>query len=485
MARPTLRAVPDSPPRAVLYLRQSTHREESISLELQETAGRDYCARMGYVVVAVEADPGISGRTWKRPAVARVMSLVEGGDADVIVLWRWSRLSRSRKDWAVAADRIDVAGGRIESATEPNDVTAAGRFARGVMTELAAFESERIGEQWKEVQNRRRGLGLPAGGKIPWGWRYLPDGKVGPHPDQARAIPEMYRMYLAGHGAREIAAWLERSGYLTYSGRARWSYNVVTGTLDSPFHAGFVVHHGDTMPGAHEGLISPATFRRYQAMRRERAEQRSVKHRYLLSGIARCGTCGEPMFGFHIEAGHNRSTNPYFAYRCRSIGTRAYGEHGPATISARLLDPIVIGWLGTLAKSIDAVAPAPVIPHARLDAQRLAREITAIDKQVVSLTEGLASGLVPERAYRATVEGLEAKRAILAASLREAEDHVVLVPDDPRGVAAQLMADWDLIPLITKRGGLRSLLVDVTVTFGAHRTATINGRGMPPVVIDV
>ena len=159
-----LRPVPDTPPRAVLYLRQSTYREESISLELQETAGRDHAARQGYVVVDVLADPGISGRTWRRPAVQAAMDMLEGGRADVIVLWRWSRLSRNRKDWALAADRADVAGGRIESATEPNDVTAAGRFARGVMTEMAAFESERIGEQWREVQASRVARGLPRAG---------------------------------------------------------------------------------------------------------------------------------------------------------------------------------------------------------------------------------------------------------------------------------------------------------------------------------
>lgn len=102
-----VRPVTDVAPRAVIYLRQSTHRDESISLELQETACRDYCDRMGYDIVAVRADPGISGRTWlKRPDVQRVMAAIEGGEADVIVLWKWSRLSRSRKDWALAASEV-------------------------------------------------------------------------------------------------------------------------------------------------------------------------------------------------------------------------------------------------------------------------------------------------------------------------------------------------------------------------------------------
>ena len=126
-----LRPVTAAQPRAIIYLRQSVAKDDSISIEMQEIACRDYCDRMGYAVVDVKDDPGISGRLWtKRPKVQLVMDALERGEADVVVLWKWSRLSRSRKDWALAIDRADLAGGRIESATEPIDTaTASGRFA--------------------------------------------------------------------------------------------------------------------------------------------------------------------------------------------------------------------------------------------------------------------------------------------------------------------------------------------------------------------
>jgi site-specific DNA recombinase len=479
----SLRAVPATSLRAVLYLRQSTFREESISLELQETAGRDYCDRHGYTVIAVEADPGISGRTWKRPAVQRVMDMVEGGNADVIVLWRWSRLSRSRKDWAVAADRIDVAGGRIESATEPNDVTAAGRFARGVMTELSAFESERIGEQWKEVHERRRQRGLPGGGKVPYGWKYV-DGIVIPDPINGPAIRRMYDLYLAGHGARHIARWLEDHGYRTYSGKTTWSYSSVTQTLDSAFHAGYVIHGDELRPGAHTGLISEELWQRYMATRRERAATRAVKNRYLLSGIARCASCGNPMYGFTIAAKHgHRTDKDYFGYRCNQVSD--HPEHGPGTMSARVVDAVVLKWLRELAHEPDW-AETPATPtDAKLDAQRIAREITSIDKQVITLSEGLASGLVPERAYRSTVTALEERRSKLSETLQAAEDRIVLSPAAPQSDARDLLEKWEWIPLEMKRQSLRSLLLSIDVTCGTHRIVTIVPRWGSPVVITV
>jgi site-specific DNA recombinase len=465
-----------SPLRAILYLRQSTYREESISLELQETAGRDYAERQGYVVVGVEQDPGISGRTWKRPAVQRVMAAIEAHEAEVIVLWRWSRLSRSRKDWALAADRVDVAGGRIESATEPNDVTAAGRFARGVMTELAAFESERIGEQWREVHDSRVKHGLPSG-RVPWGWVHV-DRHAEPHPENSKVIPRMYEMYAAGMGGRQIATWLQENGYRTYYGSADWNHGTVTKILDSPFHSGRISYRGKIVDGEHEALISVAEHDRYLAMREERKNERAAKHTYLLSGILRCG-CGAPMFGFAIHHG-KRSKASYFGYRCREVSTNP--QHGPGTISAPRVDEAFFAWLQS---STELDAPVEPIEEdlGQVDSKRLARQITAIDAQVVALTRQLGEGIVPERAYKATVEELEGHRAALSASLAAVERAVVLAPVDPVGDAVWLIEAWDTESLPVKRAAIRNLVATMTVEFGSERIFTVSPRAGRPVVI--
>lgn len=467
MAR--LSAVPDVPPRAVLYLRQSTYREESISLELQETAARDHCARMGYQVVEVLADPGISGRTWKRPAVQRAMAMLEEHAVDVVVLWRWSRLSRNRKDWALAADRADVAGGRIESATEPNDGTAAGRFARGVMTEMAAFESERIGEQWRDVQASRVARGLPPGGKLPWGWKWSPAGPAEPDGERADVVAELYRRYLAGAGGRELAAWLNRTEHKPMH-RDEWHGATVLQLLDSPVHAGLVTYRGETHPGAHAGVIDGATWDAYRRERVVRREGREVKRRYLLSGIAVC-SCGEQMTGFTITS-HARQRQPWSSYRCRSLG-KATG-HGPWSLATRFVEQPLMAWLATLADDVDNLMAASASSglDARLEAQRLAREITALDKQLTALTGHLASGLVPATAYAATRDDILARRGVLAAELDDVEATLTAPPADPSGLARGLLAEWDTLPVESRRAGLRALVrrVDVDVR---ERTAVV------------
>lgn len=472
-----LRALPDTPPRAILYLRQSIAKEESISLTLQETAARDYCERMGYRVVGVKADPGISGRTWKRKAVQEVMEAIEQREADIIVLWRWSRLSRNRKDWALASDRVDVAGGRIESATEPNDsTTATGRFARGVMVELAAFESDRMGEIWKEVHANRVARGLPTG-RLPWGWRHVAGG-IEPHPDQAPAIPKLYELYLGGAGGRELAKWLEAHGYLTFYGKRTWNGSTVTAILDSPIHSGQVSHHGEVSPGAHEALVPAETWNRYMATRRVRAGERAARHHYLLSGILTCATCGEPMAGIANNHG-KRSKTPYLAYRCRTVS--AQQGHGPASVAASKIDDAFLEWLREYGVDGDRPDDRDPTIDARLEAERIAREIAAIDDQVTQLTLQLGAQVIPARAYEAAVAHHETRREALTATLRQIEDSLIVVPAQPRAGAQRLLEVWEITPLEARRAAIRDLVASIVVHHGEGRHMVISPRVGRPV----
>lgn len=466
-----LAPVPDTPPRAVLYLRQSTFREESISLELQETAGRDHCTRHGYQVVDVLADPGVTGRTWKRPAVQQAMAMLEAHEADVIVLWRWSRLSRSRRDWALAADRADVAGGRIESATEPNDVTAAGRFARGVMTELAAFESERIGEQWKEVQASRVARGLPPGGKLPWGWYWTATGPAEVDPDKAPVIVELYHRYLAGAGGRPLAAWLDSVGWAPMHGQA-WNHRSVVDLLASPVHAGMLAYRGQVHPGAHTGVVDVATWEAFGRERARRAAGQETRRRYLASGLARCVACGEPLTGFTLIK-HPKQRQPWAGYRCRTLGKPPHA--GPWSLAAHFVDKAILVWLREVADDVGAIADTARTAGqgARLEAQRLAREVTALDAQLQRLTVQLAADIVPVAAYTAARDEITARRNRVATLLAETEAAVITVPVDPGAVARGLLAEWDELDVAGRRGVLRQLITRVDVNIATHQARVV------------
>lgn len=451
--------------RAVLYLRQSTYREESISLELQESAGREYAARNGYQVVDVLADPGISGRTWKRPAVQRVMEMLEQDEADTVVLWRWSRLSRSRKDWALAADRADLAGGRIESATEPNDPTAAGRFARGMMTEMAAFESERIGEQWKETHDRRRRLGLTAEGGPRFGYIKQGDGSYELHPTQSIILRDMYRRYLNGEGFTSIARRLNAEGHPTNAG-GLWSRISVTQVLDAGFGAGKIIHRpgrrsmkpGDCTyhPGAHTAVIQDEEWSEYLAKRADApAPPQVTAPKYFLTGLIFC-ECGAAM---HVG---NRGLADY---KC-SAKSQGSAERG-MVMKRSLVEQKVREWVFERASDIDALAKAEAAASERR-IRAVASQTTnkarvkKIDQTLGKLTVAWLNEELPQSAYKATVSKLDAERATLTARPtyddRRAQREV-----DVRRLAMSLRDRWDDLTVLEKRNLLRELISRVTI----------------------
>lgn len=467
MATRRLRTVPDTPPRAVLYLRQSVSRDDSISLELQEAAGRDYCRRQGYTVVGVESDPGISGRTWKRPAVQRVMALVDEGSADVIVLWKWSRLSRSRRDWAIAVDRVDVAGGRIESATEQVDVsTATGRLARGVLAEFAAFESDRIGEVWKEVHGKRLAEGYAPNGKPRFGYVWDPVEKIHrPHPETGPVLADLYRRYLAGSSVYSLVRHLNAERITTTAG-GQWSDRALRRVMDAGFAAGILTWRGEQHPGRHEPLIDEATWQQYlDARQLRRAVPARVKRsKYVLSGMVRCGRCGGSMVA-NARAGGDQ-------YRCSTSK-----EHGPEAcaggyVSQSIVREAVMAWLREVADDVEGSAQRVDLAAAEklsaaAEAERLAAVVERTDAAIDRLTVQLADGLVSETAYERAVKALEARRrvetaAVDAAALEARQVQVV----DFSAVAADLLARWPTIPVETRRETLRRMIDHVSVLTG-------------------
>lgn len=449
-------------PRAVLYLRQSVAREESISLELQETAGRDYAKKQGYRVVGVESDPGISGRTWKRPAVQRVMHMVEAGEADVVILWKWSRLSRSRMDWAVAADRVDQAGGRIESATEPLDVsTSTGRLARGMLTEFAAFESERIGDVWKESHERRVRAGKPANGKARFGYAYDQDTKsFHPDPVTGPILAQAYRRYLAGESVYSLVGWLNDGPTQPVQGYGvsvdgMWSARTVRRVLDSGFAAGFFTHRGEPVQGIHEPLITADEWTEYQARRATRRVRRSAERSpYLLSGLIRCW-CGATMNAGLF--GSQRTPK----YRCKAAGEKRL--HTGGYVTTTVVESAVLGWLQAVATDLETAAkeqtPPPLQTKGPSESQAR-RKLVKLQARLETLTTRYADDEIPREMYDRVRTKTQAEIAETEAMLRDAQVEQIR---PMRVVIPDLLREWDSLPIEARRDMLSRLIHPVVV----------------------
>lgn len=463
-------------PRALGYVRVSTAREDMISPDLQERAIRDYCDRAGYRLVDVAADLDQSGRSFARAEVQRVIERIEAREAEVVVVWKVSRFGRTRRDWYIHADRLEVAGGRLESATEGFDAaTSVGKFTRGMLVELAAFESDRIGDVWREVQARRVKEGLTHNGRPRFGYYYSRDAGYIPDPVTRDAVAHCFERYLAGEGFYSIARWLNTHGHRTTQG-GLWTDTTLRRMLDSGFPAGWITYHGDRIRGAHEPIVDAATWDAYEAARgeRRRIPARRKSSPYLLSGLIRCGWCGASMNAGEFGTGRTPK------YRCeKRRSTAGVGCQG-GYVSAARVHEAVFDALVTLADDLDEAATVAAQERAQarvstgVDVDRLAREAARMETALVKLAQSHVEGDVDDDTYRAARADYTRRRD----EAREAHEQARLTAErlaaPQASIAARLVDDWHTLGVSARREMLRALYARVDVwTYG---------RGTPPVV---
>ncbi|MGW2156573.1 recombinase family protein [Nonomuraea sp. NPDC001699] len=122
--------------------------EEKISPAIRRDAIEALAARRGYYIPPGAWPDGgwiedldVSGRSFQR-TIMEAVSHVESGLAKAILVWKYSRLGRNRTGNQLNLARVETAGGELLSATEEVDAsTAVGKLTRGMLMELAAFET--------------------------------------------------------------------------------------------------------------------------------------------------------------------------------------------------------------------------------------------------------------------------------------------------------------------------------------------------------
>jgi len=163
------RAVRDSfaPTRAVGYLRVSTaeQADSGAGLAAQRAAVESEASRRGWVLVDVYVDAAASGKAIAgREALARALDAVETGDAEVLIVSKLDRLSRSLLDFAEIMRRAQAGGWNLVALDLGIDLsTPAGEFLASVMASAAQWERRIIGQRTREALAAKKAAGVRLG----------------------------------------------------------------------------------------------------------------------------------------------------------------------------------------------------------------------------------------------------------------------------------------------------------------------------------
>jgi DNA invertase Pin-like site-specific DNA recombinase len=163
--------------------------------------------------------------------MARLLSLVDAGAVDVVIIAKLDRLTRSVKDLAELLERFTRRGVSLVSVAESLDTgTAAGRLVLNIMTAVSQWEREAIGERTRDAMHHKRANGERVG-TVPFGYRTAADGMhLEADPEEQGVLSRIRELKAASHTRRQIADELNRQG-LTTRRRTAWRFQYVAEAL--------------------------------------------------------------------------------------------------------------------------------------------------------------------------------------------------------------------------------------------------------------
>ncbi len=224
--------------RAVGYIRVSTEgqAEEGVSLEAQRAKLTAYAVAADLELVAIREDAGVSAKTLARPGLQAALADLRDGRAEALVVTKLDRLTRSVRDLGSLLEGYFAARFSLLSIADSVDTrTAGGRLVLNVLTSVAQWEREAIGERTRDALRHLKAQGVRIGGEG-LGWRRSDDvdeeGRkvwVVDAAEQATAV-RIRELRAEGHSLRAICRALVTEGRPTKCG-GRWAPQTVAQIL--------------------------------------------------------------------------------------------------------------------------------------------------------------------------------------------------------------------------------------------------------------
>ena len=276
--------------RCAIYTRKSSEEgleQDFNSLHAQREACEAFIASQrgeGWRLIKTTYDDGgLSGGTMERPALRRLLTDIEQGQVDVIVVYKVDRLTRSLADFAKMVEVFDAHGVSFVAVTQQfNTTTSMGRLTLNVLLSFAQFEREVTGERIRDKIAASKKKGIWMGGFVPVGYLKRGRGLVIDE-REAKTVHLIFRRYNQLKSVRLLKQDLDRRGLvskvrtgrngLKLGGKA-YSRGKLYKLLSNPIYKGEIRHLKTCHPGLHEPVIGSRLWERTQRLLAEHAVRR-------------------------------------------------------------------------------------------------------------------------------------------------------------------------------------------------------------------
>lgn len=262
--------------RCAIYVRRSSHQgleEKFNSLAAQEQMCSAYIESQAYRgwlrTPKVYVDAGKSGASLERDGIRDLISDIETGLVDIVVVYKLDRLSRSLADFVRLLTVFERSGATFVCITQNFDTgDSLGRLIMNILLTFAQFERELTSERLRDKRRLMAAAGLWLGSHPPYGYDFV-DKRLVLNPDEASVVRYIFRRYLElgsmmGVWRDAVARGVLSKRRVSRAGHVVEGYPIQSGTirqiLRNPTYMGDVVRRGTRYPGLHQPIIDRQTW---------------------------------------------------------------------------------------------------------------------------------------------------------------------------------------------------------------------------------
>lgn len=371
--------------RTALYIRLSVedNKKRGHSIENQKLVLENFLAgRPEFVVYNTYVDNGATGINFHRPGFQQMLSDIEAGLIDCVIVKDLSRLGRNSIDTGYYIEQYFRAHQiRFIALTDQFDTADASNLHGGIMLPLKNMINEAyaldIGRKIKAQARQAMKDGEYIGARAPYGYRKDPENchKLLIDPEAAEVVFQIFQWAYEHVGLNDIARRLNEQGIQTPSHRKRatgeithenlvgsgkWQTRTVAKILDSEVYTGDlvqgktkIVDHQQVQAdednliiatNTHEAIISHEVFEAVKAYRRQVCEE-SKAHEVdpytpnIFKGKVFCAHCGGSL---HRQRNKRKKGSDVYLFHCLTKSrVDKNGCLGVSVTEKDLLDAVV------------------------------------------------------------------------------------------------------------------------------------------------
>ncbi|SFC51694.1 recombinase family protein [Ruminococcus albus] len=466
-----------------MYLRLSKDDEragESLSIENQRRVLKNYIGEQGWTLYDEYVDDGISGTTFERPGVQRLLEDAKAGKINLILCKDLSRFGRNYIQVGQYTDYIfPMYNIRFIALTDNVDTAnteSAGMDMMPIMNVFNEWHSANTSKKIRAVIETNAKAGKYMTTFSSYGYDKGSDEKCTPviDPEAAAVVRRIFEMRVSGMGYKSIAAVLNDEHILIPTdykykklgkeiGRKSehlWTTHTVRCILQNPIYIGTLVQLRNTtvsyknhkhidrneenwavVENNHEPIISIELWNKCREIdaSNSRGKKTQIGEMYPLSGFCYCDKCGSKM----KLTGNDNDKNRMTAYSCgrySRFGTKYCTSH---FITRRAIEGIVLADIKRQIDFVlnDAQAREKYLARKRKssaeqehsDKKRLKdteKRIKELNRLIQSIYEDKVAGKMPEDMAFEMLEKYQAEKKALQTEYEEMQKRTAEAQQD-------------------------------------------------------